>query len=89
MDAGRMAKAPNRLTARVEIPAACGGRKPNKVSRGRHHIHDPRIVAENIQASVRRMRRLDHPVDVSFFHHVGDHTGHLTSRRLPRAERRL
>ncbi len=32
MDAGRMANAPNRLTARVEIPAACGGRKPNKVS---------------------------------------------------------
>ena len=31
MDAGRMANAPNRLTARVEIPAACGGRKPNKV----------------------------------------------------------
>ena len=31
MDAGRMAKAPNRLTARVEIPAACGGRTPNKV----------------------------------------------------------
>ena len=32
MDAGRMANAPNRLTARVEIPAACGGRKPNKVN---------------------------------------------------------
>ena len=38
MDAGRMAKAPNRLTARVEIPAACGGRKPNKVSSIRSHI---------------------------------------------------
>ncbi len=32
MDAGRMANAPNRLTARVEIPAACGGRTPNKVT---------------------------------------------------------
>jgi hypothetical protein len=31
MDAGRMAKANNRLTARVENPAACGGLKPNKV----------------------------------------------------------
>ncbi len=38
MDAGRMANAPNRLTARVEIPAACGGRKPNKVKQWQSYV---------------------------------------------------